>query len=100
LGSSPAALLAGSNEIEKYFSLKDLGRQDGVEWLEARPKDRESTFDSVKMGFADNLLTTMELKDNFGQTTMLKFSKLERNPSLSPAEFKFAPPKGADVLSD
>jgi outer membrane lipoprotein carrier protein len=100
LGSSPAALLAGSNEIEKYFSLKDLGRQDGVEWLEARPKDRESTFDSVKMGFADNLLTTMELKDNFGQTTVLKFSKLERNPSLSPTEFKFAPPKGADVLSD
>jgi outer membrane lipoprotein carrier protein len=100
LGSSPAALLAGSNEIEKYFSLKDLGRQDGIEWLEARPRDRESTFDSVKMGFADNLLTTMELKDNFGQTTVLKFSKLERNPSLNPSEFKFTPPKGVDVLSD
>jgi outer membrane lipoprotein carrier protein len=100
LGSSPAALLAGSNEIEKYFSLKDLGRQDGTDWLEARPKDRESTFDSVRMGFADNLLTTMELKDNFGQTTVLKFSKLERNPSLNPSEFQFTPPKGVDVLSD
>jgi len=100
LGSSPAALLAGSTDIEKYFILKDLGHQDGVDWLEARPKDRESTFESVKMGFADNVLMTMELRDNFGQTTVLKFSRVERNPSLSPADFKFTPPKGADVVTD
>ena len=100
LGSSPAALLAGSNEIEKFFDLRDLGKRGGVEWLEAKPKDRESTFDSVRMGFADNQLTTMELRDNFGQTTVLRFSKMERNPSLNANEFKFAPPKGADVITD
>ncbi len=100
LGSSPAALLAGSNEIDKFFDLKDLGRQGGLEWLEAKPKDRESTFDSVRMGFADNQLTTMELRDNFGQTTVLRFSKMERNPKLNANEFKFAPPKGADVVTD
>ncbi len=100
LGSSPAALLAGSNEIDKFFDLKDLGRQGGLEWLEAKPKDRESTFDSVRMGFADNQLTTMELRDNFGQTTVLRFSKMERNPKLNANEFKFAPPKGADVITD
>jgi outer membrane lipoprotein carrier protein len=100
LGSSPAALLAGSNEIDKFFDLKDLGRQGGLEWLEAKPKDRESTFDSVRMGFADNQLTTMELRDNFGQTTVLRFSNMERNPKLNSNEFKFAPPKGADVITD
>ncbi len=100
LGSSPAALLAGSNEIEKFFNLKDLGKQGGLEWLEAKPKDRESTFDSVRMGFADNQLTTMELRDNFGQTTVLRFSKMEHNPRLNPSEFKFIPPNGADVITD
>jgi outer membrane lipoprotein carrier protein len=100
LGSSPAALLAGSNEIEKFFDLKDLGKRGGVEWLEAKPKDRESTFDSVRMGFADDQLTTMELRDNFGQTTVLRFSRMERNPTLNANEFKFAPPKGADVITD
>lgn len=100
LGSSPAALLAGNNEIEKFFDLKDLGKRGGVEWLEAKPKDRESTFDSVRMGFADSQLTTMELTDNFGQTTVLRFSRMERNPSLNANEFKFAPPKGADVITD
>jgi outer membrane lipoprotein carrier protein len=100
LGSSPAALLAGSTEIEKFFSLKDIGRRDGIDWLEARPKDKASTFESVRMGFVGNQLTAMELKDNFGQTTTLKFSGLERNLPLRSSDFKFKPPKGADVISD
>lgn len=100
LGSSPAALLAGNNDIEKHFTLKDAGSSDGLEWLEARPRDKESTFESVRMGFSGNTLAAMELKDSFGQTTLLKFSALEKNPALNPAEFKFTPPKNADVISD
>ncbi len=100
LGSSPAALLAGSNDIEKHFTLKDAGNSDGLEWLEARPKDKESTFEAVRMGFAGNTLAAMELKDAFGQTTLLRFSNLEKNPAVSPAEFRFTPPKNADVISD
>lgn len=100
LGSSPAALLAGSNEIEKYFVLKDAGMQDGMDWLEARPKDKESTFEFVRMGFAGGTLKSMQLKDSFGQTTELKFTKLEKNPQLNGGDFKFTPPKGADVISD
>ncbi len=38
LGSSPAALLAGSNEIERGFTLKDAGNRDGLDWLLATPK--------------------------------------------------------------
>jgi outer membrane lipoprotein carrier protein len=100
LGSSPAALLAGSNDIEKHFVLRDIGSQDGMDWLEARPRDKEGTFEAVRMGFARDTLLVMELKDNFGQTTVLKFSKLVKNPSVSASEFKFTPPKGADVIAD
>lgn len=100
LGSSPAALLAGSNEIEKFFILKDAGSSEGLEWLEARPKDRESTFETVRMGFEGNTLVAMELKDTFGQTTLLKFSGMVKNPALNASDFKFTPPKNADVISD
>ena len=100
LGSSPAALLAGSNDIEKHFNLKDAGASGGLEWLEARPKDKESTFEAVRMGFAGNTLAAMELKDTFGQTTLLKFSGLVKNPAVSAREFKFVPPKNADVITD
>lgn len=100
LGSSPAALLAGSNDIEKYFTLKNAGNSDGLDWLEARPKDKESTFEAVRMGFAGNTLAAMELKDSFGQTTLLKFSGMVKNSALNANDFKFTPPKGADVISD
>lgn len=100
LGSSPAALLAGSKDIDKFYTLKDAGSRDGLAWLEAHPRDKESTFDSVRMGFAKNTLVAMEIRDNFGQTTLLKFTGLERNPALPASDFKFTPPKGVDVISD
>src|SRR5258707_3741766 len=40
LGSTPAALLAGSTDVEKAFELADAGAKDGLEWLDAEPKDR------------------------------------------------------------
>jgi len=100
LGSSPAALLAGNNEIEKHFDLKDLGKRGTMEWLEATPRDKESTFESLRMGFSGTGLEVMELRDHFGQTTVIRFSGLERNPKLAPGAFKFVPPKGVDVIGD
>jgi chaperone LolA len=100
IGESPAALLAGSDEIDSHFNLKDLDQNDGLEWLEATPKNREGTFDRVRLGFHGDTLQTMELKDNFGQTTVLKFSAIKNNPPLKPGLFSFTPPKGVDVMSD
>lgn len=100
LGSTPAALLAGSKEIQAAFALSDAGEKDGLEWMDARPREREAGFERVRMGFGKDGLQAMELTDNFGQTTHLRFSKLERNPQVNPNEFRFDPPKGADVLGD
>lgn len=100
LGDSPAALLAGDNDIGKLFNLKDAGDKDGIEWLEATPKSKEGSFETVRMGFKGNDLQMMELKDNFGQTTLLRFSNLQRNPPLGASLFRFSPPKGADVIGD
>lgn len=100
LGSSPAALLAGNNEIEKFFVLSDAGSRDGLDWLEAVPKSKDTTFEFIRMGFAGSTLRVMELKDGFGSRTVIRFDKLERNPRLGPEQFRFTPPKGADVIGD
>jgi outer membrane lipoprotein carrier protein len=100
LGSTPAALLAGNNEAMRSFRLVDRGVKDGMEWLEAVPREREGGFERIRMGFGDSGLRAMELVDSLGQTTVLRFSALERNPSLDPALFRFSPPKGADVIGD
>jgi len=101
LGSSPAALLSGNNEIERGFELKDNGTKGGLEWLQATPRAQDTSFEKILMGFnAQSELMVMELQDAFGHTTVLRFSKLQRNPQLSPQLFKFVPPKGADVLGE
>jgi outer membrane lipoprotein carrier protein len=100
LGSSPAALLAGSNEIEKSYTLTSLGSQEGLDWLEARPKAQDTAFERIRLGFGKTGLEAMELRDQFGQITVIKFADVERNPKLPPETFTFAPPKGADVISD
>ena len=100
LGATPAALLAGSNEALKAFELKDDGTRDGLEWVEAIPRDKESGFERIRLGFGFSGIERMELADAFGQTTELRFSGLQRNPRVDPALFSFTPPKGADVVGD
>lgn len=100
LGSTPAALLAGSSDVEKSFELSAAGTRDKLEWLEAKPRDPEAGFDRIRMGFSATGIEAMELVDNFGQTTRLRFLNLQRNPKTDPADFRFEPPKGADVLGE
>lgn len=100
LGSSPAALLAGSNEIEKSYTLSNLGNQEGLDWLEAVPKTQETAFERIRLGFSKSGLEAMELRDQFGQITVIRFADVERNPKLPPETFRFAPPKGADVITE
>jgi outer membrane lipoprotein carrier protein len=100
LGSTPAALLAGSAEVEAAFELSEAGTRDGLEWLDAKPREREAGFERVRMGFGADGVQAMELVDHFGQTTKLRFTNLTRNPKVDPSEFRFTPPKGADVLGE
>lgn len=97
LGSSPAAILFGSNDLEKNFTLADGGSRDGLEWLQARPKAKDAAFESVNIGLKNGVPEAMELKDAFGQTSVLRFSKFEKNPALAADAFKFTIPAGADV---
>lgn len=100
LGSSPAALLAGNNELEKNFNLKEGSAEGDIEWVDAQPKTADTSFEFMRIGFAGDTLRAMELRDNFGQTTRLIFSQFERNPTLATSQFHFTPPKGADLLGE
>ena len=104
LGGTPAALLAGESggksTLEKSFTLREAGEREGLEWVEAVPKSQESGFEKLRLGFAGNDLKAMELLDNFGQTTSLYFSNLERNLVVAASLLSFKPPAGVDVISE
>ena len=98
LASSPAAILFGSNDLEKNFTLREAGTKDGLEWLEATPKTKDSTFEHIGIGLRNGLPESMILRDTFGQMSLLSFTKFEKNPAMTAEQFKFVVPKGADVL--
>ena len=100
LGSSPAALLAGGEAVEKSFTLKNAIRKDGLTWVLALPKDKESGFDRVLLGFKADKLRKMELYDSFNHITHITFNEVERNPILQEATFLFTPPEGVDVVGE
>lgn len=98
LGSSPAAILFGSNDLESSFTLQDGGVRDGVAWLQATPKSKDTTFEKIGIGLRNGVPVAMELRDSFGQLTLLSFTKFEKNPALPATHYRFVAPKGADVL--
>jgi len=98
IGSSPAAILFGSNDLEKNFSLSDAGNKEGIDWLQAIPKTKDTQFERIGIGLRDGLPVGMELRDSFGQVSVINFTRFEKNPSLPANQFKFVMPKGADLL--
>jgi outer membrane lipoprotein carrier protein len=106
LGSTPAALVATAvdlNALQKEFSLEAQADADGLQWVQATPKNRESTIQSVRLGLrADGTqvsLGKLEIFDAMGQRSVLSFERFEINPvNLGPAQFNFVPPKGVSVI--
>ncbi len=99
LSSTPAALLTGGAEVSRLFALKEEGARDGIDWLEAVPKEKDTGFERIRIGFRGDVLASMELQDQFGNRTVLVFSSFKRG-GQNPAQFRFVPPKGADVIGD
>jgi outer membrane lipoprotein carrier protein len=98
LCSRPPAILFGSNELSKNFALKEGGTKDGIDWVELTPKAKDTQFERIAIGFRAGELEGMELRDAFGNTTLLTFSHIQKNPQLPANAFRFVPPKGADVI--
>jgi outer membrane lipoprotein carrier protein len=100
LGSSPAALLAGSNDLDRAYTFAQMPKKDGLDWVEATPTDPDSQFEKMRLGFRKSNLESMQLHDRLGQVTTIKFTRLERNPKFAADLFRFTPPAGADVVGD
>jgi outer membrane lipoprotein carrier protein len=97
LGSTPAALLAGAT-LDKEFDLKAVTPAEGLEWVQASPRVKDGPIQSLRVGFKGKELAALDIVDAFGQRSALRFTALEQNIKLSDEQFRFTPPKGADVI--
>lgn len=97
LGATPAALLAGAN-LERDFTLKAQPSEGGVDWVQAAPRQAESTIQSLRLGFKGKELAAMEIVDGFGQRSRLDFSAVQANVPVPAERFQFKLPAGADLI--
>lgn len=97
IGATPAALLAGG-ALDKDFTLKALPDRDGLAWVEATPRAEGGSLQTVRIGFRGKALAAVEIRDAFGQDSLLQFSQMTTNQPPVAEHFRFAIPPGADVI--
>lgn len=97
LGATPAALLAGTN-LERDFELKTQPSSQGLDWVQATPRQADGALQSLKIGFKAKELAALEIIDGFGQRSLLHFTAVATNVPLAPERFRFVLPAGADLI--
>ena len=106
LDSTPASLIASATDVltlEKEFHLKSEASTDGLQWVSATPKSQDASLQLVRLGLRVQgeavMLAQLDILDAFGTRSLIKFERLDINPKyLTPAQFSFVPPKGADLI--
>jgi len=100
LENTPAMILSNPKRLNDNYNIKNKGMEDNLAWYVLTPKDENTNFTKITLGFKGKLLLVMEMRDTFGQLTRLEFSNAKNNPDLNPKLFKFTPPKGVDVIQN
>jgi outer membrane lipoprotein carrier protein len=102
LGNTPAALIASGSsvaELARLFVLTSVATTDGLQWVQALPRQRDGSLNQVRLAFAQGQLTTLEIEDGLGQRSVLTFRNWRSNTGITSERFRFQPPAGAAVLN-
>ena len=100
LPATPASILFGEENIQRDFTLKELPRERGLEWVLATPKQTDSPFKSIAIGLNQKGPAVMVIEDHFHQKTRLTLSNMKINEPLKVRDFEFKVPENVQVLND
>jgi outer membrane lipoprotein carrier protein len=100
LSQSPAMLLAGDADLQKYFSIQSNARRDGLDWARVLPKDKQSDFREALFGFKGKELARLVIVDKLGQRSTLVFTNVKRNAPVDPKLVQFTVPPGFDLIGE
>jgi len=98
LGSTPAMLLTTDRPVAEGFRVEALDAGGSVDAFVLEPKADDASFTSIRLAFAGGELRRMEFVDQFGQTTLLRFHGIRRQPEFPPDAFTFTAPAGVDIV--
>ncbi len=98
LTSTPAMLLSGVRPLSEVMSTSSLGETQGVDWYQLNPKNQDAAVEQVKIGFRNNQLEVIEVRDGFGNQTRIRFTDIKLNQALDTTLFRLELPPGTDVI--
>ena len=98
LANTPAMLLGGSAQALEQFDYDGTFLEGDIRWIGLRPKNTESGFERVELGFKGETLFRMVFLDNLEQTTLIELSDVVVNEPVDDAQFAFEPPDDVDVV--
>jgi outer membrane lipoprotein carrier protein len=98
LANTPALLLGGSENALEQFDFDGTTVEEVVTWVRLKPKDKNSGFDWVELGFIDNQMLRMVFFDNLKQTTLIALHDVKWNELIDAARFEFVAPDDVDLV--
>lgn len=98
LANTPALLLGGSEDALQQFNNDGSYQEAGTTWVKLSPKNTDSGFLRVELGFKHDSLYRMVFYDNLEQTTLVALHDIELNLAFEADEFVFAVPEDVDVV--
>jgi len=98
--NTPAAIFGSYDDIDEQFIIIDMGNIEKFDWVELTPRDIESQYNSIRLGFDKDKLGMMVMFDNLGQVTRIDFTEEVLNKKMDDNMFNFEPPQGIDIIDD
>jgi len=98
LANTPALLLGGSAGALDQFDYEGSYVETVTTWVRLAPKNTDSGFVRVELGFVADTLSRMVFFDNLEQTTLIALDEVAVNEPIDPARFEFVIPEDVDVV--
>lgn len=98
LGSSPILLLSEPRAVKEDFVIAETYEANGLSWVELFPKVKDTDFNKILVGLNNEGVKEMQLFDQFGQHTTIRFDQVRINQPLQASRFSFVIPPGVDVI--
>ncbi len=98
LANTPALLLGGSENALEQFDFGGTTIEKITTWVRLEPKDKNSGFNRVELGFIDAELRRMVFFDNLEQTTIVSLYDVKLNEPIDAERFEFVVPDDVDLV--
>ena len=99
LSSTPAMLLSGYRPLSEVMSWVEDPGNDIYRWYRMTPKQADAAVEQVRIGFdKQGELALIEVHDDFGNHTRIRFSNVKSNGNLDTGLFELEFPAGTDII--